>query len=103
MFIGCGAQRGLKEEANLIEWDQVEMIMNGFIALTALAFIGIIISATILMMRHRAEMRAAALEAAALDVLSEDTRRAIRGSLSDHSETSDSPEFGDCGDGDGGD
>jgi hypothetical protein len=63
--------------------------MNWLIAVIGLALSALIIAATVLMMRRREQMRAAAREAESLNVLSNDTRRAIWLSAADHSDTSD--------------
>lgn len=75
--------------------------MDWVIAPIGLALVALIITATVLMMRHRAQARAAAREAESLNVLSNDTRRAFWISAADHSDTSDSSSS--SGGGDGGD
>ena len=79
--------------------------MNWLPAVTGLALAALIITATVLMMRRREQMRAAAREAESLNVLSNDTRDAIWFSTAAHSDTSDSYSHdGDAADGaDGGD
>ncbi len=68
--------------------------MNWLIAVIGLALSVLIIAATVLMMRYREQIRSAAREAESLNVLSNDTRRAIWISDVDHSDTSDSSSSG---------
>ncbi len=77
--------------------------MDWLIAAIGLALVALIITATVLMMRHREQTRTAAREAEPLNVLSNDTRRGFWISRADRSGTSDSFSSGDDGDGDGGD
>jgi hypothetical protein len=69
-------------------------------AALGLALVVLPITATVLLMRHRKQMRAAAREAESLNVLSNDKRRAFWSSAANHSDTSDSSSGGG---GDGGD
>ena len=73
------------------------MTMNWLIAVIGLALVALIITATVLMMRRREQMRAAAREAESLNVLSNDTRRAFWISAADYSDTSDSSSSGGGG------
>ncbi len=78
--------------------------MEWLIPAIVLALVALMITATVLMMRHRERTRAAAREAESLNVLSNDTRRAFWYSAADRSKTSDRSLSGDDGDGgDGGD
>lgn len=71
------------------------MTTEWLIAVVGLALVALIITATVLMMRHREQARKAACEAESLNVLSDDTRRAFWYSAADHSSTSDSSSHGD--------
>ena len=74
------------------------------VAAFALALVALIITATVLMMRHREQARKAAHEAKSSNVLSNDTRRACGYSVANNSGTSDnSSSGGGDGGGDGGD
>jgi hypothetical protein len=64
--------------------------MEWLTAAIGLTLVALIITATMLMMRHRAKARAVAREAESLNVLSKETRRAFWSSAADHSDTSDS-------------
>ena len=77
------------------------MTMDWLFAAIGLVLVAVIITATVLTIRHRKQMRAAAREAESLNVLSNDTRHAFWYSSADHSDTSDSSSSG--GGGDGGD
>ncbi len=66
------------------------MTVEWLIAASTVALVAIVITAIVLMMRHRERMRKAAREAESLNVLSDDTRRAFWYSSADHSGTSDS-------------
>jgi hypothetical protein len=78
--------------------------MNWLNAIIGPALAALIITATVLMMRRREKMRAAGREAESLNVLSDDTRRAIWIAAADHFDASDSAASGagDSGGGDGG-
>jgi hypothetical protein len=60
------------------------------IAVLGLGLVALIVTATVLMVRHREQMRAADREAESLNVLSNDTRRAFGTSAADRSKASDS-------------
>ena len=74
--------------------------MDWRIAVITLILTALIITVTVLMMRHREKMRAVAREAESLNVLSNDTRRAFWYSAADRSDPSDSSssDGGDGGD-----
>lgn len=75
--------------------------MSWLIAGIGLAVVALIIVATVKMMRHRGQARAAAREAGALNVLSDDTRRAFWYSSAHRYDASDDSSS-DGGGGDGG-
>ena len=79
----------------------IHKTMDWLIAAIGLALVALIITITVLMMRHRKQMRAAAREAESLNVVPNHTRRAFWYSSADHSDPSDSSSSG--GGGDGGD
>lgn len=79
------------------------MTMDWLIVAIGLAVVAVIIAATVLVLRHREQGRAAGREAEALNVMSNDTRRAFWSSSADHSGGSDSSSSSDGGGGGGGD
>lgn len=75
--------------------------MDWISAVIACSLFAAIIMATVLMMRHREQARAASREAESLNVISNDTRRAFWFSSADQADTPDSfTTDGSDGDGD---
>lgn len=68
----------------------------------ALVFVGLIVTALRKAMHHRAELRRIGREAESLDVLSNDTRRAMWYSAADHDYHPGSDSGGDASTGGGG-
>jgi hypothetical protein len=72
--------------------------MDWISTVVGLTLVALIITATVLMMRHREKTRIAAREAESLNVISDDTRRAFWMSSADRGEIPD--DFSSCGVGD---